>query len=115
MSDKQRLSKAQQQLASKRQQKTEQAEDNAEPQVEQPDTQPRPLDPEKVPEHRRCPWCWGMRRGLGRSYSVRGARTYYRCKYSLNDQFPCGRTWTSDVVEDREDMVIREIRRIVHE
>lgn len=43
-----------------------------------------------VPDFRRCPLCWGGRRGVGNVYSTHGRTRYYKCNC-------CGHTWTAIV------------------
>ena len=33
----------------------------------------------QVPQHRRCPQCWGTQRGTGRAYSKKRRTRYYKC------------------------------------
>lgn len=57
-----------------------------------------PLTEESIGHHRRCPICWGARRGYGVCYSNQRGVRYYKCIRTLNDQqSPCGHTWTATV------------------
>lgn len=45
---------------------------------------------ETIPRCRRCPSCWGNRKGWGVQYGRTKIIAYYRCRL-------CGHTWTADV------------------
>lgn len=78
-----------------------------------------------IPLHRRCPVCWGGRRGVGLVYKtadpmcVEGIeeyppnvkRRYYKCARTLrpNETGPCGHTW---VVEVRVEVTAVEHRHV---
>lgn len=65
-----------------------------------------------IPAHRRCPLCWGGRRGYGVAYSSGPKVTYYRCRRHVDAAGEkqgggCGHTWLVrwrrfvDGIEDR--------------
>jgi hypothetical protein len=70
-----------------------------ESQIQPPQVHQQVDKSESIPEYRRCPVCWGARRGYGVAYCTRESRTYYKCiKTAVADGAPCGHTWTADVV-----------------
>lgn len=57
-----------------------------------PDVETRSEPQVKVPQHKRCPICWGRDKGVGVSDGVyRKASSYLRRYYKCNN---CSHTWT---------------------
>jgi len=63
---------------------------------------PKQEEPKQVEKHRQCPLCWGRLKGVGRSYSSRGNKTYYKCR-------SCDHTWTVTTVHARTVIDYREV------
>ncbi len=52
-----------------------------------------------VPEHKRCPICWGRDKGVGISDGVyRKASSFLRRYYKCNS---CGHTWTKNFTPEQ--------------
>jgi hypothetical protein len=63
----------------------------------EPETPPV-SEEDRIPVYRRCPCCWGARKGVGVAYSKQGRKRYYKCKRTLvPDAPPCAHTWTAIV------------------
>ncbi len=73
---------------------------------------------EKVEERRRCPRCWGARKGIGSAYSTNGRTRYYKCIQSLlEDEDGCGMTWnhvfkTSVVMLDDATIEVHRVSQV---